>query len=142
MKLYAICCPEYLIKPLQYFINKQDAILWFNQEMQEHWQEHCKDSRYFEDKQFTPFEGLKNYGEAFIDRIDLKFIAVWCEYNISGQFGVDSDQTILQVNSQYSEKEIDEKVLAYLSKACDMPPEELEQGSLWDWECIFKIDSI
>ena len=68
----------------------------------------------------------------------MNYIKVWCEYDISGQFGGNNDEDVFAVPDTCSSEEIDEmltKKFASYSEECDCGVSLLADG-LMGWEFI------
>ncbi|CAL9995393.1 hypothetical protein VPHK567_0378 [Vibrio phage K567] len=64
----------------------------------------------------------------------MKYISVWCEYDINGTFGGNNNEEIFTVDESLSNDEIESKVAAYIA---DVTGESLEDvDGLFDWKNI------
>lgn len=64
----------------------------------------------------------------------MKYVAVWCEYDICGSFGGNNNEDLYFVNSDWSDEKIDEKVLEKLCEMSGSSEEELE--GLYGWKFV------
>lgn len=58
-------------------------------------------------------------------------VHVWCEYNISGSFGGNNNEEVVNVEDNLTENQINERLVSYLMKNSGCSEEELE--GLWGW---------
>ncbi|CAM0019492.1 hypothetical protein VPHD484_0378 [Vibrio phage D484] len=64
----------------------------------------------------------------------MKYISIWCEYDISGPFGGNNNEDIFTVDESLSDDEIESKVAAYIA---DTTGETLEDvDDLFGWNAI------
>lgn len=65
---------------------------------------------------------------------EYQLIKIWCEYDISGEFGGNNDEDVLLVDEDFSVEEIEKEVLSILRGRTDLDEEDLD--GLWGWEGI------
>ncbi|AUS02879.1 hypothetical protein NVP2275O_298 [Vibrio phage 2.275.O._10N.286.54.E11] len=61
------------------------------------------------------------------------FIKVWCEYNISGSFGGNNNEEVLEYNGDSEVDDIDQLVLDFMKRKTNLTEEELEDLHGWEW---------
>ena len=64
----------------------------------------------------------------------MKLVSVWCEYDINGDFGGDSNEAVFYVEEILTTKEVESLIEKNLSSITNLDGEDLED--LWDWDYI------
>lgn len=64
----------------------------------------------------------------------MNYIKIWCEYDISGNFGGNNNEEVFLVDGDLSEGQVDTLVIAELMTITHFSQEELE--GLHGWEYI------
>lgn len=65
---------------------------------------------------------------------DINYIKVWCEYDISGNFGGNNNQEVFIVPENVLD--IEKVVLQYIMNCTGLSEEDLEGGWMYGWEFI------
>ena len=62
----------------------------------------------------------------------MRFIKVWCEYDIGGSFGGNNNESAYIIDDNLGEDIVNDLVLKHLLNCTGLDEEELE--GLYDWE--------
>lgn len=69
-----------------------------------------------------------------MQEVTFNYIKIWCEYDISGDFGGNNNETCMIVSNEIATEDVDLKVAEYLSECTGFSIDELE--GLFGWEYI------
>jgi len=70
----------------------------------------------------------------------MKYISVWCEYDISGPFGGNNNEDIFIVDESLSDDEIESKIAEHLSKVTGESIEDIDDLYSWNTISVEKLD--
>lgn len=69
-----------------------------------------------------------------MQEVTFNYIKIWCEHDISGDFGGNNNETCMIVSNEIATEDVDLKVAEHLSERTNCSIDELE--GLFDWEYI------